>query len=378
MRIAFYAPLKAPDHPVPSGDRAIARGLLDALRRAGHAVDVASRLRSYDGAGDAQRQARLARIGERVARRLLARYARGTAPQLWFTYHLHHKAPDHVGPAVSRALGIPYVVAEASVAPKQRGGRWAAGYAAAHAAIRQADTIVFLNPSDVPEVQRARGTDARFAMLAPFIDVARFAGAGARKPRPADRLPRIVAVAMMRDGAKLASYRLLADALARLPDVAFALTLVGDGTARAAVEAAFAPLAPRVRYAGECPPDAIASIFREGDLFAWPAIDEAIGIAFLEAQACGLPVVGADTPGVAGVVAAGRSGLLVPPGDAAAFAAAVGRLLVDPALRTRMAAHAFRHVRAHHDVAAASRALDAIVRDARTHHRRVEAPALPC
>ena len=47
MRIAFYAPLKPPDHPVPSGDRRIARLLLEALRRAGHEVALASRLRSY-------------------------------------------------------------------------------------------------------------------------------------------------------------------------------------------------------------------------------------------------------------------------------------------------------------------------------------------
>ena len=59
MRIAFYAPLKPADHPTPSGDRRIGRLFLDALRRAGHQPFVASRLRSYDGAGDTRRQARL-------------------------------------------------------------------------------------------------------------------------------------------------------------------------------------------------------------------------------------------------------------------------------------------------------------------------------
>ena len=48
MRIAFYAPLKAPDDPVLSGDRQIARGLIEALTLAGHEVRLASSFRSYD------------------------------------------------------------------------------------------------------------------------------------------------------------------------------------------------------------------------------------------------------------------------------------------------------------------------------------------
>jgi hypothetical protein len=46
MRIGFYAPLKPPDHPVPSGDRRIARLFVEALRLAGHMPFVASHLRS--------------------------------------------------------------------------------------------------------------------------------------------------------------------------------------------------------------------------------------------------------------------------------------------------------------------------------------------
>ncbi len=370
MKIAFYAPLKAPDHPVPSGDRAIARGLLDALTLAGHDVTLASRLRTFDAHGDSQRQSRLARIGERVARRLVARFRRTQSPDAWFTYHLHHKAPDHVGPSVSRALRIPYVVAEASIAPRQRDGPWAAGYAASYAAIRSAGNVVVVNPSDMAQVRNARGADAPFAMLAPFIDVARFAGSDGRRQRTAHWPPRLVTVAMMRDGAKLASYRLLAAALARMADVAFTLTIVGDGPVREHVEAAFAPIAQRVTYAGALPPTDIAALLCDSDVFVWPAVDEAIGIAFLEAQACGLPVVGADTPGVASVVAANRSGLLVPPRDAGAFARAVRRLLDDKALRDRMGVEAFGYVRAQHDLPSAARQLDTIVRETVARYRR--------
>jgi len=47
MKIAFYAPLKSPDHPVPSGDRLMARMLIAALRIGGHEVAIASDLRSF-------------------------------------------------------------------------------------------------------------------------------------------------------------------------------------------------------------------------------------------------------------------------------------------------------------------------------------------
>jgi hypothetical protein len=66
MSLAFYAPLKSPDHPTPSGDRRMARALLDALAR-NHQVELACRLRSYDRTGDPVRQQRLQALGERCA-----------------------------------------------------------------------------------------------------------------------------------------------------------------------------------------------------------------------------------------------------------------------------------------------------------------------
>ena len=59
MRIAFHAPLKPPDHPVPSGDRRMAQLLMAALAARGHEVALATRLRSFDRDGDARRQARI-------------------------------------------------------------------------------------------------------------------------------------------------------------------------------------------------------------------------------------------------------------------------------------------------------------------------------
>lgn len=366
MRVAFYAPLKSAAHPVPSGDRQIARALLQALGHAGHESIVASAFRSFDGSGDAARQSRLQRIGERVAQRLIVRWRDARAPDAWLTYHLYHKAPDILGPAVARALRIPYVVAEASISPRQRDGPWARGHALAVDAVRAADAIICLNPRDVPQVCRVRGSDDAVTLLPPFIDVAAFT-ALARVAGPAPRSggpPRMITVAMMRGGAKLASYRALAAALAGLRDLEWSLRIVGDGPARADVERAFADMGDRVSFLGACDVAAIATLLGDSDVFVWPAIDEAIGLVFIEAQACGLAVVGGDSAGVAAVVDAGRTGLLVPERDIGAFAAAMRALLTNVPLRERLRAAAAYYVRARHDLPAAAAGLDAVLRDA--------------
>ena len=363
MRVAFYAPLKSPDHPVPSGDRQIGRALLRALDEAGHDTLIASRLRSFDGQGNPQRQARLQRIGARTAARVVRRLRTTTLPDAWLTYHIYHKAPDLIGQVVSRALGIPYVAVEASVTPRQREGPWACGHALAIDAIRGADTVICINPRDVKELRHIRGP-APLDVMAPFIDVAAFTAslAGARRSADDGRGIRLLAVAMMRDGAKLASYRALAAALAHLSDVRWWLRIVGDGPARRDVERAFREFGDRVSFTGERTPAAIAALMHDSEVLVWPAIDEAFGVVLIEAQACGIPVIAGDSAGVAAVVDAGRTGLLVPLDDAQAFAAAIRRLAADRSLRERMGVAAAAHARARHDMPAAATALDAILR----------------
>jgi glycosyltransferase involved in cell wall biosynthesis len=360
MRIAFYAPLKPPDHRVPSGDRRVARLFLEALRLTGHQPFVASRLRSLDGEGNERRQARLRRLGAGVAQRLLRRWREqpGTAPDLWFTYHLYYKAPDWLGPTVSRVLGIPYLVAEASHAPKRAGGPWDIGHRAVEAALREADAVVGLNPADRDCVLPLLGGPGRWTALPPFIDARRY---GECRDVARSGPPRLIALAMMRDGDKLASYRLLGAALASLLDLPWSLEIIGDGSARAAVEAALAPLGPRVTYRGMLDEAVVAAALPAADLLVWPAVNEAFGMALLEAQASGLPVVAGASGGVAGIVVAGETGLLTPPGDVAAFAAAVHRLVCDAAARAAMGAAARRQVVRVHDLPAAAARLAAVI-----------------
>lgn len=368
MKIAFYAPMKWPGHAVPSGDRLIARMFLAALEQAGHTTTVASRLRSWEAAGDAARQARLAAVGARVAQRLVRRYRDrpDLAPDLWFTYHLYHKAPDWLGPVVSAGLSIPYVIAEASVARKQRDGRWRIGYEAAQAAIGHADAVVCVNPGDMAGVSAVRAGRSPPVYLAPFCDVETFVRDGAAAPAQAalraldlpSGSPRMATVAMMRHGDKLASYRTLAAALAHLLDLPWHLVVVGDGDARAQVHHAFAAFGPeRVRFVGVQPPPVVAALLQQSGLFAWPAIGEAIGMALLEAQACGVPVVAGRSPGVEAIVDDTETGLLVPLGSETAFAAALRSLLADPARRMALGQRARSQAIARHGMAVAVGAL---------------------
>jgi glycosyltransferase involved in cell wall biosynthesis len=359
MRIAFYAPLKPPDHKVPSGDRRVARLFLDALRLAGHQPFIASRLRSFDAVGDAARQARLAERGRETAARLVAGWRRQprAAPGLWFTYHLYYKAPDWIGPEVCAGLGIPYVVAEASLAMKRAAGPWAPGHRAVAAALRQAALVIGLNPADRAGVLPFLAGSPCWASLAPFLDTNAYAVA----PRHPAAPPRLITVAMMRVGDKLASYRVLGAALAQLLDRDWTLEVVGGGPARAEVVAALAPLGARVRFAGALDETGVAARLADSDLFVWPAINEAYGMALLEAQASGLAVVAGESGGVGGIVADGRTGLLTPPGDAGAFAAALRRLIEDPARCAEFGAAARQKALRDHDLAVAANRLAGMI-----------------
>ena len=167
---------------------------------------------------------------------------------------------------------------------------------------------------------------------------------------------------MMREDQKLASYRLLAEALGRIDGAAFEVLIVGAGPAEPQVRAAFAGLSGRVAFHGAAAPQEMPDLFAAADLAVWPAIKESWSMALLEAQAAGLPAVAGNSGGVSGIVEDDVTGLLTPEGDTEAFAAALRRLL-DPGLRRRMGIAASGRAEQHHSLEAASAALDAALSD---------------
>ena len=371
MRIAFYAPLKSPAHPTPSGDRRVARLYMDALALAGHEVVLVSELRSYERAGDLQEQAAIRERAHSTVQSLLAGWANGpdgAVPELWFSYHVYYKAPDWLGPAVSAALRIPYVIAEASHAGKRAGGAWAVGHEATVEAIRCAALLLSPTRDDIAGLRGAAGEATHIVHLPPFLDASPYRDAMALRATHRQHLakrwsldagcPWIVVAAMMREGDKLASYGVLAQALAELSDLPWNLLVAGDGVARDAIHALLQRAVPgRARYAGECTAPELAVIYAAGDLCVWPAVNEAYGMAMLEAQAAGLPVVSSATRGVQDVVKHRVTGLLAPPGNLPAFAQYIRELLQDAVRRTAMGAAAARFVAQERSTARAAASL---------------------
>lgn len=128
------------------------------------------------------------------------------------------------------------------------------------------------------------------------------------------------------------------------PDLRVAI--VGDGPLLPALRdrAAVLGIAGRVHLPGfrDDVPDLLPAL----DAFAFPSREEGLGSALLEAMAAGVPVVATRAGGIPEVVRDGVDGLLVPPADPPALAAALDRILRDPAAADRRAASARARVAA--------------------------------
>ena len=116
------------------------------------------------------------------------------------------------------------------------------------------------------------------------------------------------------------------------------LVMAGEGsmTARLKEQAKNPNLGGHVTFAGFVDHRNIFDFLGRHDIMVMPSRAESFGVAALEAAACGLPVVAGDVGGVPEVVIDGETGILVPPGDAAALVEAIIRLAEDADLRKKM------------------------------------------
>jgi glycosyltransferase involved in cell wall biosynthesis len=358
MRIAFYAPFKPLGHPNPSGDLVIATGLVDYLRGRGIQVKVASRLR----ARWIYRRPKLWLQAIKAYREALD-LCRRWRPHLWLTYHTYYKAPDLLGPGVCKRLGIPYLIFQGIYSTKRRRHlATAPGFYLNRRALLAAKHLFTNRRLDEVNLLRL-GSRQRISYVPPGIFPDDFvkdpeAGQGLRREWGAGEDAVILSAAMFRRDVKTEGLLWLMDCLGTLARQGgargggrFRLVIAGDGPCREALETAASKHLPgRVRFVGRMPRERMAEFYSAGDLFAFPGIRESLGMVYLEAQACGLPVVAFDNGGIPEVVASQESGFLTPPFDKQCFADRVDELLSDKALRFRMGRAAARRVRAHHDL----------------------------
>ncbi len=210
--------------------------------------------------------------------------------------------------------------------------------------LRDADAFVAMSRAIQEELARARVPRERIHLLPHGVDVERF--------RPADETERrALRLALGLPEGVLAVYsgrllrgkglETLVEAMASpaLPPE-LRLVLLGSGEGQLDVEPELRRrmeergLAARVRFAGRV--DDVSAYLRASDVFVFPSLFEALGIALVEAAACGLPAVASRTGGIVDVVEDGRSGVLVPPGDATALASALAALASDPGRRAAL------------------------------------------
>jgi glycosyltransferase involved in cell wall biosynthesis len=140
---------------------------------------------------------------------------------------------------------------------------------------------------------------------------------------------------------------LLAAVAALDPRSRAVLWVAGDGPERAALEAVAARLglAERVRFLGRR--SDVPDLLEACDVFVLPSRHEGLGVAALEAMARGRPVVASAVGGLAEIVVPEQTGLLVPPEDSAALAAALERLIADLGLAQRFGAAGAKRVQEH-------------------------------
>jgi len=353
MDIALYAPFKPLDHPNPSGDWVIGRGLGDFFSRRGHRVLTPSRLRTRWLYWQPWRWPAAAAAAGRAARQLAVRPV-----DLWLTYHCYYKAPDVLGPWASRRAAIPYVIFQGIYSTKvRRRLQSLPGFWLNRIALTAAGHVFTNRRVDLENLGRLLAPE-RLSYVTPGIYPQDFVfDARARQQlREQWRVggdPVVVAAAMFRPGVKARGLDWVIRACGRILQGGQPLHLViaGDGVMREPLETlARDRLAGRVHFVGQVPRCRMPEIYSAGDVFAFPGFRESLGMVFLEAQSCGLPVVAFDNGGIAEVVADGQTGILAPLADRRGFDQALRGLLADPGARRQMGEAAARRVRRVHDL----------------------------
>jgi rhamnosyl/mannosyltransferase len=208
-------------------------------------------------------------------------------------------------------------------------------------ALRRARRIVVASPPmlDVPALAAHRD---RCVVIPYGLEIARYESAPAVAAR-AVAIRAAAATPILLFVGRLVRYKGLDVLLRALPGLDVRTVLVGDGPLRDALEALVRQLglADRVHFAGGVTDDELLSWYAACDVMVLPSVSrqEAFGMVQLEAMLCARPVVSTALPtGVPWVNRHEETGLVVPPGDAAALRGALVRLIGDPDLRRQLGA----------------------------------------
>jgi glycosyltransferase involved in cell wall biosynthesis len=216
-------------------------------------------------------------------------------------------------------------------------------------AVRRADVVVATSRYSRDRIVQAYGIPPAKILIVPEpIDLTTWDAAASGEREVPSEPAAVLSVAHMYPrknlGALLRAYAGLRDA-----GVPFQGWIVGDGPSRRTWERLRDRLGLRqqVTFLGTVSRRELIHRYRTASLFCLPSRQEGFGIVFLEAMACGLPIVAARAAAIPETVAEGEVGLLADPDDPAELAGALTRLLEDAALRRALGAAGRRRVEAY-------------------------------
>jgi glycosyltransferase involved in cell wall biosynthesis len=260
--------------------------------------------------------------------------------------HAHFGTDGLLALPLARELGVPLVTTlhgfeiSRSTAAMLSSGRlsWMRYALLKRRLQREGDLFVAVSEAAKARALAQGFPPERTIVLHNGIDLARFSPeAGGREPNLVLHVGRLV---------EKKGTRLLLDALARVPEAK--LVVLGEGPLRKPLEqhAAGLGIGDRVRFLGMQKPEEVARWMARAAVLAAPSVTAADGdseglpTVVIEAAAAGLPAIVSDHSGLPEAVIDGRSGFIVPEGDAAALTARLGELLGSPELQARMGAAA--------------------------------------
>src|SRR5699024_4934512 len=241
--------------------------------------------------------------------------------------HAHDGRGAHVAHWVQRALGVPYVITRRVDNTPSRS--WATRHM-----YRRAAGVVVLS-SAIERVMRdyePQLETVRIHSAASMLEQDTTHAAALRSEWGGEFI--VGQIGALDDSHKGQQYLLAAARILLAEDPGWRFVIVGGGKDEAMLRQAASGLLPRVLFTGHV--DNVGDHLAAFDALAYPSLHEGLGSTLLDAMHAGLPIVASDVDGIPDIVTHGQEGLLTPPADGDALAAALRQLRAEPALAARL------------------------------------------
>lgn len=353
MKIAYYMPFKTMGHHNPSGDLIIGTEIFDHLQKKGNTIEIVSKLRTrwiYYNPGNL--------IKLFFEKKRLMKKLQSTTPDIWLSYHSYYKAPDLLGSYCCKKLTIPYVIFQGIYSTKRRKKLTTLiGFILNKKALQSADHIFTNKRCDLENLSRIIPPE-KLTYIAPGIQPQEFQFSEKERNKNhkswgCNNDTVIMTAAMMRPGVKTEGISRVIQSCSKLHDKGHNLRLIiaGDGECRKQLEQqANRQLRGRVVFLGKIQRKELYKYYSSSDIFAFPGIQESLGMVYLEAQSCRLPVVAFGDWGAKEAICSGKTGLLSPASKPELFTENIEKLTIDPKLRHTLGNNATKHIETNHNL----------------------------